>query len=120
MARPDYVLQGGKNGVAFRRAHLKEPPRARFPCWTAKDGGDFDMRGKAELVKRRHGLDAKSAVDEDARVAREGRGVARDGRDQRQGGGGERARLLERARARRIDERRVEGGEFVGSQRAAE
>ena len=35
-------------------------------------------------------------------------------------GGGERARLLERAGARRIDERRVEGGEFVGSQRTAE
>ena len=78
------------------------------------------MRGKAELVKRRHGLDAKAAFDENARVAGECRRVARDGCDERQRGGGEFARLLERARARRIDERGVERGELVGSQRAAE
>ena len=72
------------------------------------------MRGKAELVKRRHGLDPIAAVDQNACVAREGRRVAGDRRDERQSGGGERARLLERARARRINERRVEGGEFVG------
>jgi hypothetical protein len=34
------------------------------------------MGGKAELVKRRHRLNLKAAVYEDARVAREGRGVA--------------------------------------------
>ena len=79
-----------------------------FGLGTAKDGGDFDMGGKAELVKRGDGLDLKAAVDEDAGVAGEGRRVARDGDDERQSGGGERARLFERAGARRIDERRVE------------
>jgi len=34
------------------------------------------MGGKAELVKRGHGLDAKAAVDENARVAGEGRRIA--------------------------------------------
>ena len=34
------------------------------------------MGGKAELVKRRHGLDLKAAVDENARVTGEGRRVA--------------------------------------------
>ena len=78
------------------------------------------MGGKAKLVKRGDELDLKAAVDEDARIAGEGRRIARDGDDERQGGSGERARLFERAGARRIDERGVEGGEFVGSQGTAE
>ncbi len=78
------------------------------------------MGGKAELVKRRHRLDPKAALDENARVAGEGRRIAGDGDDERQSAGGERARLLERARARRIEQRGVERGELVGSQRTAE
>jgi len=78
------------------------------------------MGGKAELVKRRHRLDPKAAVDENARVAGEGRRVAGDRRDERQRRGGERARLLERPGARRIDKRRVERSEIAGSQRTAE
>ena len=34
------------------------------------------MGGKAELVKRRHGVDLKTAVNENARVAGEGRRIA--------------------------------------------
>ena len=78
------------------------------------------MGGKAELVKRGHGLDLKTAVDENTRVAGEGRRIARDRDDERQSRGGERARLLERAGARRVDERRVEGREFFGAQWTAE
>src|ERR1700691_2942628 len=78
------------------------------------------MGRKAELVKRRRRLDPKAAVDENARVAGEGRGIAGDRHNQRQSGCGKRARLLERARARWIDKRRVESSELVGSQRTAE
>src|SRR5271163_1298850 len=95
---PTIFCRAARTASRFIALNLEEPPRARFPWWTAKDGGDFDMRGKAELVKRRHGLDAKAGLDENARVAGECRRVARDGCDKRQRGGGERARLLERAR----------------------
>src|SRR5580658_1570089 len=118
---PTIFCRAARTASRFIAPNLEEPPRARFPPRrAAKDGGDFDMRGKAELVKRRHGLDQKAALDENARVAGECRRVARDGCDERQRGGGELARLLERARARRIDERGVECGELVGSERAAE
>jgi hypothetical protein len=30
MAGPDDLLQGGKDGVPFRRVHLEEPPRHVF------------------------------------------------------------------------------------------
>ena len=76
MARAHDILQGGENGFSFRRVHLEEPPRARFRFRSAKDGGDFDMGRKAKLVKRGHGLNLKAAVDENARVAGEGRRIA--------------------------------------------
>ncbi len=60
VARAHDLLQGGENGVAFRCVHLEEPPRARFRSCTAKDGGDFDMGGKAELVKRGDGVEPES------------------------------------------------------------
>src|SRR5580658_4234398 len=94
---PTIFCRAARTASRFIAPNLEEPPRARFPPRrAAKDGGDFDMRGKAELVKRRHGLDAKAALDENARVAGECRRVARDGRDERQRGGGEFARLPER------------------------
>ena len=76
MPRAHDVLQAGENGFSFRRVHLEEPPRARFWSRPAKNGGDFDMGRKAKLVKRGHGLDLKAAVDENARVAGEGRRIA--------------------------------------------
>ena len=78
------------------------------------------MGGKAELVKQRHQLDLKAPLDENARVAVEARRIARDRHDERQSGSGDRARLIERARARRVDQNRVELIEFVGSQRTAQ
>ena len=72
----DDIPQGGENDVSFRRVHLEQPPRARFRFRSTKNCGDFDMGGKAELVKRRHELDLKAAVDENARVTGEGRRVA--------------------------------------------
>src|ERR1700721_2192467 len=120
MPRARDILQTGENGFSFRRVHLKEPPRARSRLRSAKDGGDFDMGRKAKLVKRDHRLNLKAAIDKNARVAGEGRRIAGDGDDERQYGGGERARLFNRARARRIDERRIECSELVGSQRTAE
>ncbi len=78
------------------------------------------MRGKAELVKRRDGLQAKAALDEQTRVAREGRRVARDGDDERQGARGEFARLRLRPGARRIEQGAVERGQLFGHEWSAE
>ena len=73
------------------------------------------MRRKAELVKRRDGLEAKPAVDQEARVAGEGRRVAGDRDDERQRARGEFARLRLRPGARRIEQDAVEGGELRGA-----
>ena len=75
------------------------------------------MRRRAELVKRRDRLDAEPAVDEDPRVAREGRRIAGDGDDEPQRARREFARLRLRARARGIEQDPVEGRELVGAQR---
>ncbi len=71
------------------------------------------MGRKAKLVKRGHGLNLTAAVDENARVPGEGFRIARDGHDEGQSGGGERARLFDRAGAWRIDERGVERSQFL-------
>jgi hypothetical protein len=70
------ILQGGDNGFSFRRVHLEVPPHAGFQFRPAKDGGDFDMGRKAKLVKRGHGFNLKAAVNENPRVAAEGRRIA--------------------------------------------
>jgi hypothetical protein len=54
-----------------RRFNSKEASAARLRSRPAKDGGDFDMGRKAELVKRRHRLDLKAAIDENACSARQ-------------------------------------------------
>ena len=76
---------------------------------------------KPELVKRRHRLDPKAAVDENA-PRRRGRVTAFQEIDTTSGrvdAASARA-CLQHARARRIDERRVERSELMGSQRTAE
>ena len=82
VTRAHDVLQAGHNSFSFRRVHLEEPPRPRL-FRPAKEGGDFDMSRKAKLVKRGHRLKLKAAVDENARVAGEGRRIARDGDNER-------------------------------------
>src|SRR5262245_2002272 len=57
----------------------------------------LDMRRITELVDRRHLHEPVAAIDENTRVAREGRGIARHGNDDRNCRGGERIRLCLRA-----------------------
>ena len=71
MPRAHNILQGGDQGFSFRHVHLEDSPRARaFGFGRRKDGGDFDMGGKAKLVKRDHGANLKAAVDKNARTHR--------------------------------------------------
>ena len=76
MPRAHDILQGGDDGFSVRCVHLEQSPRTRFRSRSTKNGGDFDMGRKAKLVKRGHGLNSKAAVDENARVAGEGRRIA--------------------------------------------
>src|ERR1051326_7766819 len=73
---------------------------------------DLDVRRVAELVDRGDLIEPVAALDENARVAREGRGVARHRDDERHLRTGEPLRLRERALARRIEHDGVERLEF--------
>src|SRR6516162_7080165 len=63
-----------------RVANVKSTPLERdvlaAPCSAHEFRYQFDMRRVAKLVDRAHAFDSVSAVDQDARIAREGRDIA--------------------------------------------
>src|SRR6185312_16984213 len=62
-----------------------EPRRTIRACTSSspEHPHQLDMRRKGKLVDRRYGFEAIAAIDEEARIAREGFGLTRDGNDHR-------------------------------------
>src|SRR3954451_14990983 len=72
-------------------------PCADEPCH------QFDVRRVTKLIDRRHALDAIAAIDQNARISGERRGIARDRHHDRDFAGGESLYLRLRALPRRIE-----------------
>ncbi len=77
------------------------------------------MMRPGELVDHLDAVEAIAAIDEDARVAREGRGIAGNADQHRRLGGGECLRLFRGAGARRIEDDGVVAIGFLAPQRLA-
>src|SRR5260370_40991171 len=73
----------------------------------------FDMRGMAELVDRPHAFDPVTAVDQNPRVARKRRGIARHCDHHANFAGRARLRFLPRAPARAIEYDRILSAPFL-------
>ena len=78
------------------------------------------MGRKLELVNGGDDLEAKPALDQDSRVASEGRDVAGDGDGKRQAARRNFARLRFRPGARRVEQHAVETRELARGKRPAE
>ena len=94
--------------IGLRRSRRDEPRH------------QLDMRRVAELIDRRHALEPVAAIDQDPRVARECRGIARHRDHDRHLARRELLRLRLRALPRRIEHHGVEVAQFLRHQRAAE
>ena len=91
------VLQ--RTGIAAEIAEIDEGA-CRADLSPRQQCDDLDMGGMPELVDRRYRLQPIAAIDEHARVAREGRRIAGDADQYRRLGGGKCFRLLRGTGAR--------------------
>src|SRR5262245_29898294 len=80
----------------------------------------LDMRRVTKLIDRGYALEAITAVDENARVAREGRCIAGDGDHVRQLACSELLGLRLRALPRRVEDHDIESAQFLWHQRTTE
>src|SRR4029077_16834030 len=85
-----------------------------------KARNDLDVRGVEELIDRRDRGQPIAATEKFARVAGERRGIAWYRDDERDGAGGEFARLRQGTLARRIEDNGVEVRKLCNHERAPE
>jgi hypothetical protein len=70
-------LEQKEREIRLRVLHLDmSPGRKGGSTFQHKPRHQFDMRGVAELIDRRHAFDPVAAIDQDPGVAREGGDVA--------------------------------------------